>query len=151
MPTTLRSRVALLSLMGVFLIPVTASSLRGLTHVLTCREEVDTPFSMVISDVGDPLITTSNRIERGQEAGVCGGLSLDMAASIDPDGRVAMTLPITNHSDHPWRGTVSLSIGDTTVPVDIGSIDAGQTEADTIRLRLDSGTHELRGSLLIGP
>ena len=151
MPITLRSRIALLALMGVFLIPVIASSLRGLTHVLTCREEVDTPFSMVIPEAGDPVLTTSNRIERGQDESVCGGLSLDMAAHIEPDGRVAMTLPITNNSEQPWRGTVSLSVGDTSVPIDIGSIEPGQTEADTVRLRLDEGTHEVNGSLLIGP
>jgi hypothetical protein len=151
MPELLRSRVALLAFLGAFLIPIVTSSLRGLTHVLTCQEKVRTPFSLQIPNVGDPQITTSTRIRRGERRSLCGGLSLDMAARIDDDGRVAMVLPISNDSDFHWHGTVELVVEDVSVPVGIGEVSAGETETDVITLRLEPGTHEVRGSLLIGP
>ena len=151
MPPLLRSRVALFALLGAFLIPISVSSLRGLSHVLTCQEEAATPFEMIIPQRGDPLVTTSTRITRGQEEGVCGGLTLNMAARIVDDGRIAMVLPITNNTQYLWRGTVKLVVGEVSIPVDIGEIPAGETEADSVPLELDPGTHSISGSLLIGP
>lgn len=151
MPPLLRSRIALFALLGAFLIPIGVSSLRGLSHVLTCQEEAETPFSMVIPQRGDPLVTTSTRITRGQEEGVCGGLTLNMAARIVEGGKVAMVLPITNNTQYLWRGTVKLVVAGTSIPVDIGEIPAGETEADSVPLNLPPGTHSISGSLLIGP
>lgn len=152
MPSLLRSRIALFALLGAFLIPIGMSSLRGLTHVLTCQDEAATPFSMIIPpDGGDPLIQSSSRLERGQEAGLCGGLSLEMGARVVEDGRVQMELPITNNTEFLWRGTVKLVLGDTSIPVDIGEIAAGDTATDKVTFNLDPGTFELNGSLLIGP
>jgi hypothetical protein len=153
MPTLLRSRIALLALLATFLIPIVTSSLRGLTHVLTCRGEARTPFSMIIPEEGDPLITTSTRLTRGAVAKkVCGGLELNMRARINEEGEILMVLPIRNSSKFDWRGTVKLEIEDIDVPVAIGEIEAGQTERDVVPLRgLREGTHEVNGSLLIGP
>ncbi|MGH2694040.1 MAG: hypothetical protein ACRDJJ_04415 [Actinomycetota bacterium] len=151
MPELLRSRIALFAFLGAFLIPIFTSSLRGLTHVLTCRARVETPFSLQIPDRGQPQITTSTRITRGEERSICGGLSLNMAARIRDEGRVSMVLPISNDSRFPWHGTVELVIEDTPVPVGIGRIAAGETETDVVDLRLDEGTHQIEGSLLIGP
>jgi hypothetical protein len=151
MPELLRSRIALFAFLGAFLIPIFTSSLRGLTHVLTCRASVATPFSLQIPDRGQPLITTSTRITRGQQRRLCGGLSLNMAARIVDEGQVAMVLPISNDSRFPWHGTVTLVIGDISVPVGIGRIASGETETDVVELRLEEGTHQVEGSLLIGP
>lgn len=150
-PSVLRLRVALLVLLGAFLIPIATSSLRGLTHVLTCRERTQIPFTLVRPENGDPVIVSSSTITRGQAKGVCGGLVLDMEAGRIEGDRVAVRLPITNTSTHDWRGSVDLRIGDATVPVSIGRIGAGKTAVDTVHVRVKPGQLELQGSLLIGP
>ena len=60
-------------------------------------------------------------------------------------------VPITNRSDLEWHGTVKLELEATSLPVRIGSIPPGDTRSDEVTLRLPPGTHELDGSLLIGP
>ncbi|MDQ3646796.1 MAG: hypothetical protein M3345_07665 [Actinomycetota bacterium] len=154
MPSILRSRLAMFALMGAFLIPIGMSSLRGLTHVLTCQEQEENPFSLLLPKSGKPIITTSTRIVRGgpkAEPDACPGLSLDMRARVLDEGRVAMILPITNNTRFLWRGTVKLVLGKTSIPVDIGEIEAGETATDTIEFPLKPGTQQVSGSLLIGP
>jgi len=150
-PSILRSRAALVVMLGAFLIPIGMSSLRGLTHVLTCDEAVTTPFTLIVPDEGDPTVVSSTIIERGQEAGLCGGLFVNPQARAEGSRRVAMTLPIENRTEFPWQGTVKLVLGNITIPVDIGEIAAGERESDTVHLDLDPGSHEISGSLLIGP
>jgi hypothetical protein len=150
-PSILRSRAALAVMLGAFLIPIGMSSLRGLTHVLTCDDEVTTPFTLIVPERGEPTVVSSTIIERGQEGGLCGGLFVNPQARAEGTGRVAMTLPIQNRTEFPWQGTVKLVLGDITVPVGIGEIPAGKTESDTVHLDLDPGSHEISGSLLIGP
>ena len=151
MPPILRSRLALIALFGVFLIPIGLSSLRGLTHVLTCQADTETPFTVKISDQGVATLLSSVTVERGREAGLCGGLAVNPSAESEGPGRVKMSLPIRNGTAFRWQGTVKLLFGNTTIPVNIGAIDAGATATDEVRLRVDPGTHELNGSLLIGP
>lgn len=138
-------------LLGTFLIPIGMSSLRGLTHLLTCRDEAEIPFTLIVPENGAPVIVSSNVIERDAPEGVCGGLVLDMGVGPSDPGRVQLRLPITNNTDYDWQGSVSLQLGDTTVPVDIGEIRAGETKSDTISVRVDPGELEVNGSLLIGP
>lgn len=133
-------------LLGVFLIPITVSSLRGLTHVLTCDADVRTPFT-----VDTDTATSSARFERGDPSGLCGGLQLNMAVGQVRDDRVRLTLPITNTSKYTWKGSVELRIGGSAVPVDIGEIAAGATEVDSIDIKVDEDATEISGSLLIGP
>src|SRR2546427_7220661 len=135
MASSLRSRVALFTMMAAFLIPISLSpalALRGLTHVLTCRHAQRTPFTLTILPTGQPELSSSTRITRGQANYVCGGLALNMGARPTSDkGRVQMELPITNHSKFLWRGTVKLQLGKTSIPVDIGEIPAGKTANST--------------------
>ena len=135
-------------LLGVFLIPITVSSLRGLTHVLTCDADVRTPFT-----VNTDTATSSARFERGDPTGLCGGLQLNMAVGqVQGDSnKVRLTLPITNTSKYTWKGSVELRIGGSAVPVDIGEIAAGATEVDSIDIKVDEDATEISGSLLIGP
>ncbi|HUP85398.1 MAG TPA: hypothetical protein VM143_07005 [Acidimicrobiales bacterium] len=152
MPPALRSRIALLVLLGAFLIPIGTSSLRGLTHVLTCRGKTEIPFTLVVPKSGPPVIISSRSIVRGAAEGVCGGLVLDMGVGPGTKpGRVQLQLPITNHTKFDWQGSVSLKIGSTFVPVDIGEIKSGQTAQDSIGLNVDPGQVQVNGSLLIGP
>ena len=151
MPPALRSRIALLVLLGAFLIPIGTSSLRGLTHVLTCRDKTEIPFTLIVPESGPPVIISSRSISRDTPSGVCGGLTLDMAVGPSDPGRAILRLPITNNTDFDWKGSVSLKLGSTVLPVDIGEIKAGQTKQDTIRVRVKPGQLEVNGSLLIGP
>jgi hypothetical protein len=150
-PSALRSRLALILMLGAFLIPIGMSSLRGLTHLLTCQEEAATPFTLVTPEGLEPQLLSSTRISSEDEQFLCGGLSLNMGARAEGPGKVTMVLPITNNSEYLWQGTVTLQLGDTSIPVDIGSIPAGETRSDTVELNLESGTLEVTGSLLIGP
>jgi hypothetical protein len=158
MPSILRSRIALLALLGVFLIPIGMSSLRGLSHVLTCQEEAETPFQLLIPRKGDPILTSATgRITRDEPTALCAakkgeeGLSLEMGAKELGKRRIAMVTTITNQSGSPWRGTVKLLLGKTSIPVDIGEIPAGKSASDEVPFDLEIGEHEVNGSLLIGP
>lgn len=150
MPMIMRSRLALLALLGALLIPIGMSSLRGLTHVLTCKEEAKQPFTVIVTE-GQPEVLSSMRIGREDTGRLCGGLDLETKARAGDKGEITLILAIDNQTEHLWRGTVSVAIGRTTIPVDIGEIPAGETRQDSIDLELDKGTTELNGSLLIGP
>lgn len=151
MPSALRLRVALAALLGVLLIPVGMSSLRGLTHILTCQEATEVPFSITTAEQGRPTVTSSQLIERGDEPGVCGGLVLNLSVRPLAHDRVELVVPIRNETDFDWHGTVALDLGSTRVPVDVGTIKSGETETDTIEVRIHEGTLEVSGSILVGP
>ena len=143
--------MALIALLGAFLIPILLSSLQGLTHVLTCQQATNVPFTVDLPSHGTPTISSSVTITRGQATGLCGGLHLDMKVAQESANKVKIILPIANGTKHDWQGSVKLNLGGTTVPVRIGSIPAGATKQDVIHFHVDPGTHEINGSLLIGP
>jgi hypothetical protein len=157
MPSALRAQVALVALLGVLLIPIGTSSLRGLTHILTCQEAATTPFTIDVPEDGPPSITSSSTLERNPDGSIptnelCGGLTLDLLIGTRTDDRAEITVSITNHSEYGWRGSVQLHLDDVEVPVDIGAIDAGDTASDAVELRLEPGeTYTVAGDLLIGP
>ena len=70
MPSALRAQVALIALLGVLLIPIGTSSLRGLTHILTCQESAAAPFSIEVPEDGLPFITSSSSFERNPDGSV---------------------------------------------------------------------------------
>ncbi len=157
MPSALRAQVALIGQLGVLLIPIGTSSLRGLTHILTCQEAAATPFSIEVPVDGPPSITSSATIERNPDGSVpdrsvCGGLTLDLLIGSRTEDRADVTLAITNESEYGWRGSVQLQLDDLDIPIDIGEIDSGETAQDDFELRLDEGeSYEIEGDLLIGP
>jgi hypothetical protein len=157
MPSALRAQVALLGLFAVLLIPIGTSSLRGLTHILSCRAPSATPFSLEVPADGPPLISSSTVIERtpgGQlERGeLCGGLTLDLRIGSRVKDRAEVTVAITNHTRLGWRGSVQLRLDNTRIPIAIGQVDPGDTAEDDLPLRLESDrTYSLEGTLLIGP
>ena len=148
-PSALRSRVALFALLGSFLIPVFLSSLRGLTHVLTCEERVETPFTFQIVPGAEPILVSSGPLQSART--LCGGLSVDLLARSAGDNRIGIEVPIRNESRSPWHGTVLLKLGEISLPVDVGEVASGETESDTLIVDLDPGLHRVSGSLLIGP
>lgn len=157
MPSALRAQVALIALLAVLLIPVATSSLRGLTHILTCQDTSATPFSVDVPEDGVPTISSSTVIERTPEGEpatneVCGGLILDLIMGSAEPNRAEITLAITNNTEYGWRGSVHLQLGDTDIPIDIGQVDAGERATDTFDLRLDPGrSYQITGDLLVGP
>ncbi len=62
MPIHVRTRLAVLVMAGVLLIPIGQSSLRGIDHILTCTERVETPFQVILAD-GIPIVTGSFALE----------------------------------------------------------------------------------------
>ena len=151
MPRILRSRLALIGLFGIFLIPLGLSSLDGLTHITTCHAGTRAPFTLQIPASGDPLVTSAATLTPEDANGLCGGLTLDMAVAPDRPGHVRVTLPITNNTRYTWRGSVKLAVRGTSVPVGIGEIEPGETKADSVSVKIGTGTHTVRGTLLIGP
>jgi hypothetical protein len=157
MPPALRAQVALIGLLSVLLIPIGTSSLRGLTHILTCRKEIGTPFSVLVDKEGPPVVLSSATIRPGDKShprpdDVCGGLSLSLQMGGRVQDRADVTLSATNHSKYGWRGSVQLRLDNTAIPVRIGAVEPGQTREDTFEVKLHSGkTYQIAGSLLVGP
>ncbi|MGH2687744.1 MAG: hypothetical protein ACRDKW_02905, partial [Actinomycetota bacterium] len=119
--------------------------------VVTCAEEVASPFTLQLAEGATPILVTSNRIEAGEERGVCGGLSLDLRARGDSPTDVAMIVVVSNPTDALWRGTVQLVIAGTSYPVPIGQVEPGAIARAEVGHHLRPGAYELSGSLLIGP
>ena len=126
-------------------------SLDGLTHVTTCREGTRAPFTLEVPARGAPVVTSAATLTPAEANGLCGGLMLDMAVGADRPGRVRVTLPITNNTRYAWRGSVKLVVRGTSVPVSIGEIEPGETRADSVSVKIGTGSHVVRGTLLIGP
>src|SRR3546814_12355066 len=121
MPSALRAQVALVGLLAVLLIPIGTSSLRGLTHILTCQDDSATPFSLVVPDEGPPTISSSTVIERpapGEAPSdqLCGGLTLDLVMRATGTNRAELSLAIANESAYGWRASVHLRPPATLLP-----------------------------------
>ncbi|MFP5331409.1 MAG: hypothetical protein ACLGHX_03465 [Acidimicrobiia bacterium] len=151
MPALVRSRLALVALFVVFLIPVTQSTLRGLTHVLSCTERVDTPFQVVLLEDEEPIVTGSSVITADEDPTLCGGLAVQIGAGPSETGDIDVIVSVSNESPNDWYGTVEIDVVGVRVPVDIGRIDAGETAEERIALSLPDGVTEFGGSLLVGP
>ncbi len=138
--------------MGIFLIPIHQANLSGLTHVLTCKQQVEQPFTVVLSPNGEAQLLSSLQITRETPTSdLCGCLSVNPVVSHRGQGVIAMRLPIENRSAYLWQGTITLHLGDTSIPVGIGEVPAGETRSETVEFDLEPGTFELNGALSVGP
>lgn len=144
-----RIMIARAVLLAVFLIPIGQSSLRGLTHVLTCRRQVSTPFQIMVIE-GETVIISSTELSAEGEP-LCGGLSVDLSADTVGDGELELTIPISNQTGADWSGSVELEVEGTRIPLDLGRVDAGETRRRRIVIQLESDEVNLTGSLLVGP
>lgn len=151
-----RNQLAIAALLGIFLIPLGLSSLRGLTHVLTCEQDVATPFTVNL-DGEVPVVLSATRIGAGESGLLCGALDIDVAAASIDDREVELTFVVTNDTASSWNGTVALELRDSaltemiSLPISIGSVEAGSQATQTVKVRIREGTYEFSGSLLIGP
>jgi hypothetical protein len=150
-PALLRTRLALVALFVVFLIPVTQSTLRGLTHVLSCAERVDTPFQVVLLPDTEPIVTGSSVITAGEDSTLCGGLDVQIGAGPSESADIDVIVTVDNTSANDWFGTVELDVVGVRIPIDIGRIDAQSSEQREVALSLPEGVTEFGGSLLVGP
>src|SRR5438309_3300826 len=112
--------MALIALLGAFLIPILLSSLSGLTHVLTCQQATNVPFTVELPPHGSPTISSSAVITRSQANGLCGGLRLDMRVGNEGPSKVKIILPIANHTRYTWEGSVKRKPGRVHGPIRIG-------------------------------
>ena len=158
MPSALRAQVALIGLLAVLLIPIGTSSLRGLTHILTCRDRSATPFSIDVPESGPPTISSSVVIERGPSGEVishevCGGLTLDLVMGSRVENRADVTLLITNNSKYGWRGSVQLQAGRHVDPASTSarSPPVAQRTTASSSTSTSNRRYEIVGNLLIGP
>lgn len=147
---TTRLAVARILLIGVFLLPIGFSSLRGLSHVLTCRERVAAPFQVILLN-GEAVVSSAQQIEPGADGGLCGGLTVEVSAAALNDGKVEVVVPISNGTDSDWFGSVELDVAGVRFPVDLGRVNAGETRRQRLELNLPEGTTEFSGVLMIGP
>lgn len=150
-PALLRTRLALVAMFVVFLIPMTQSTLRGLTHVLSCTERVDTPFQVVLLEGEEPIVTGSSVITAGDDPTLCGGLAVQIGAGPSESADIDVIVTVENQSPTDWYGTVEIDVVGVRVPVDIGRIEAGSMAEERISLSLPEGVTEFGGSLLVGP
>lgn len=157
LPTALRAQVALVVLVGILLIPVTTSSLRGLTHVLTCQEAVEASLAVApaaddgLAAVGSAASVTRDEVD-AEVPTLCGGLVVDLELVEVRGERADVAIAITNRTTVEWHGTVELDVGGTAIPLSIGAIGAGEVERDTVELRIDPAErYEITGTLLLGP
>lgn len=149
-PALLKIRLAVIALIGIFLIPIGGSALRGISHVLTCTDQVATPFQVILSD-GVPIVTGSTTLSADEPTTLCGGLVVDIAVVLLGQGALGLDVSITNLSGADWFGTVQLLVGATRIPIDMGRVSAGETAQRSVPLHVPEGTVEFDGSLLIGP
>lgn len=157
LPTSLRARMSLAVLLGIFLIPLTTSSLRGLSHVLTCRDEI--PATVVVDSAGDDdtVLLSADSVtaddQASAEVGSCDGIFVDLQlAPTDSADEAGVVVTVANRSDADWQGTIALDLSGSEVPVAIGTIEAGQVASDTVTLSVDADrSYEITATLLIGP
>ena len=153
LPSALRARIAMVTILGIFLVPVTTSSLRGLNHVLSCRDEVQATLAVDTTAAGDSVVLGSaDTVTREEPPALCGGLTVSLTLAEITEDRADVVVSIANDTDADWTGSVELRLGGTSVPVGIGSVDTGTTATDTVRLRVEPDRrYEISGTLLIGP
>lgn len=150
MPVHVRTQLAMLTIAAILLIPIGQSSLRGIDHILTCSEQVQTPFQVILTD-GVPIVTGSTFIEPGDPLLLCGGLAIEISVGPSQSRDVRVFATLTNQSGADWFGTVDLSVGAVRVPIDIGRVPSGSSLTESLDLSLPEGATEFGGSLLIGP
>lgn len=150
-----RNRAPLAVLALVLLIPVGTSSLRGLTHILSCDEAIGTDITIVPGlEAGEaPVLLSAQTLEAGDDDLVCGALEVDLALdAYDEDtDQVDLVVAIANRSELDWRGTTRLELGTAAVPLSVGAIPAGERVEERARVRVTGEQFAIDGSLLIGP
>lgn len=152
-PSSLRAKSALVALFAVLMIPLWTSSLRGLTHVLTCQETTDTDFTIEVASDGTAAVLSSLSFDRETaERELCEGLVLDVGIAQGSPGAADLKITITNNSEFDWQGSMKVELDDVSFPIPVGDVASGRSETETVELNLDDGrSYAISGTLLVGP
>jgi hypothetical protein len=150
-PQLLRFRIGLAALLAVFLIPIVQSSLRGIDHVLTCSDLVESPFEVILIEGAAPVVIGSTALSADETGVLCGGLVVDIVVARSESADVELTVEVENQSRDDWFGTLRLDVAGIALPVDLGKVAAGSASSQQLDLDLPDGTTRFGGSLLIGP
>lgn len=150
-----RNRAPLAVLVLVFLIPIASSSLRGLTHVLSCDDAIGTSITIIPGfEPGEPPVLLSARsLEAGDDPLICGALEVDLGLEAYDEERdeAELVVVIANRSELDWRGTVALELGGAVVPLAVGRIAADDQVEQRTTVRVSGEQFAIEGDLLIGP
>src|SRR3546814_18644724 len=135
----MRAQFACVGLLAVLLIPIGTSSLRGLTHILTCQDDSATPFSLVVPDDGPPTISSSTVIERpapGEAPSdqICGGLTPDHVMSAPANHRAELPLALANARYSRWPASGHTRLDAHKIPIDTDTIDTADNATPTDKL-----------------
>lgn len=145
------AKLAVAGLMGSFLIPITTSTLNGLTHLVSCTAAVDQSFAITAVDSKRAVIIGSSEVVRKPPEGDCAAVELNMVVRPDGKGYVRIAMPVSNQSSRAFRATVKLRLGDLRIPVPVGLVGPGQTKSKDLRIRLARDLKVVNATLLIGP
>lgn len=133
------------------MIPIGLSSLRGISHVITCVELVESPFEVVLIENADPVVIGSTTVQPDEPELLCGGLAVDVAVARSESADVALSVAIDNRSTSDWFGSMRLDVAGVSLPIDLGRVESGAIRSRSLDLHLPEGTSSFGGSLLIGP
>lgn len=145
------AKLAVAGLMGSFLIPITTSTLNGLTHLVSCTAAVDQTFAITAVDSKRAVVIGSSEVVRKPPEGDCAAVELNMVVRPDGKGYVRISMPVSNQSSRGFRATVKLRLGDLRIPVPVGLVHPGEVKTKDLRIRLDSDLKVVNSTLLIGP
>ena len=149
--TSTTAKLAVAGLLGSFLVPITTSTLGGLTHLVSCTAAVDQSFAITAVDSRRAVVIGSSDVVRRPPEGDCAAVEMNMIVRPDGRGFVRIAIPVANMSSRAFRTTVKLRLGDLRIPVPVGVVEPGQTITKELRIRLTEDLKVVNGTLLIGP
>ncbi len=150
-PTSTRARVAVSSLVGSLLIPVSTTTLHGQQHLVSCVDEIDQIFAVAAVDANRATIIGSTEIVRDAPAGDCASVEMEMSVKADGRGFVRIEFPVSNPTDRAWSTSVTLVLDGVTASVPIGRVAPGAVVTKEVRVRLTEALENITGTLVVGP
>lgn len=138
-------------LLGAFLLPVATGNLRGVTHLIDCTAPTRESFEVLWTASNRAVITGSSTIEATDVPGACDDVDADVAIRPGAEGRVIVTVRVTNSRSTPVHATVLFDTGTQRVPVRLGTVGAGTQSSDRVVLRGGRQVTSISTRLLVGP
>lgn len=151
---------ATIGLVAVFVIPLVQSS-TAQTHALTCRRVIAS--AELGTDAGGNVTIRNARPldasgDKGTPAGVrfesrsvCGGLVPSVEVATSGPRVLRLDLGVANRTVHRWHAIVRVRIGDSVVPIELGTLSPGATRTPSLRIDLDPGVTKLKVEFTAGP
>jgi hypothetical protein len=151
LPASIRSRVAVSSLVGSLLIPVATTTLHGQQHLVSCVDEIDQTFSVTAVDATRAVVTASTSIVRQPPTGDCSSVEMNMRVKPDGRGYILITMPVVNATDRAWSTSVILKLDELQTSIAVGKVPPGRTITKQLRVQLTKELQSITGTLIVGP